>query len=273
MESNSQRTQKIRSSSQSVAPSILSDETEDKNTIFWQEWQVHQDYLSHCCLKWMNSNPIDAEEVLSQAMLKAWTEWQNYGSQIKCPKAWLTQILYNFCIDLHRKRKRETLIIENIDEIKVEDYRALYSNLGFTEPNLIDLELQAYIYHKIDSLPPRLRETFVLYHYQNKSYQDIAKLFLFSEENVRKCVSKACRILRRHLTKYLAGEDDTPLNSSSPALKLVIPLLEKSQPQCNWESLIPPKSQDEEISYQVTVLCLETLSHHSYISTTLLVWR
>lgn len=273
MQSNSQRTQKIRSSSQSVAASILLDETEDKNTIFWQEWQAHQDYLSHCCFKWMNSNPIDAEEVLSQAMLKAWNEWQNYGSQIKCPKAWLTQIIYNFCIDLHRKRKRDALIIKNIDEIKLEDYPALYSNLGFTEPNLMNLELEAYIYHKIDCLPPRLRETFVLYHYQNKSYQDIAKLFLCSEENVRKYVSKAGRILRRHLTKYLAGEDDTPLNSSSPALKLVIPLPEKSQPQCNWESLIPPKSQDEEISYQVTVLCQESLSHHLYSSVNPLAWR
>ncbi|WP_377475793.1 MAG: sigma-70 family RNA polymerase sigma factor [Microcoleus anatoxicus] len=273
MQSNSQRTQKIRSSSQSVAASILLDETEDKNTIFWQEWQANQDYLSHCCFKWMNSNPIDAEEVLSQAMLKAWTEWQNYGSKIKYPKAWLTKIIYNFCIDLHRKRKRDALIIKNIDEIKLEDYPALYSNLGFTEPNIMNLELQAYIYHKIDSLPPRLRETFVLYHYQNKSYQDIAKLFLCSEENVRKCVRKAGRILQRHLTKYLDGEDETSLNCSSPALKLVIPLPEKSQPQWNWESLIPPKSQDEEISYQVTVLCLESLSHHLYSSVNPLAWR
>ncbi|MCT7950235.1 sigma-70 family RNA polymerase sigma factor [Ancylothrix sp. C2] len=256
-----------------MAASTLWDETENKNASFWQEWQTHQDYLSHCCLKWMNSNPIDAEEVLSQAMLKAWNEWQNYGSQIKCPKAWLTQIVHNFCINLHRKQKRETLIIENIDEIKFEDYSALYSNLGFTEPNLIDLELQAYIYHKIDCLPPTLRETFVLYHCQNKSYQDIAKLFPFSEENVRKCVRKAGRILRRHLIKYLAGEDKTSLNCSSPALKLVIPLPEKSQPECNWESLIPPKSQDEEISYQVTVLCQESLSHYLYSSFNSLAWR
>lgn len=272
MESNSHRSQKIRSSSQSVAASTLWNETENKNT-FCQEWQAHQVYLSHCCLKWMNSNPIDAEEVLSQAMLKAWNEWQNYENKIKYPKAWLTQIVHNFCLDLHRKRKRNALKIENIDQIKIENYPAIYSNLEFNEPNIIDLEFQEYIHHKIDSLPPRLRETFVLYHCQNKSYQEIAKLLVFSEENVRKSVRKACRILQKHLIKYLAGEDDTPLNSLSPSFNLKIPLAENSSDESNWQSLIPTKTLDEEISYQVTLLCLESLSNHLYSSVNSLAWR
>ncbi|MEG4030720.1 MULTISPECIES: sigma-70 family RNA polymerase sigma factor [unclassified Microcoleus] len=273
MEITTHRSQRIRSSSRSVPPSIQGDEPEEINSDFWQEWQVHQAHFYRCCLKWMNSNPIDAEEVLSQAMLKAWNEWQNYRSKIKYPQAWLTRIIHNFCMDVHRKRKREALAIENIDDIKFEGYPAFASRVGFPDSNILDLELRAYIHQKIESLPPKLRDTFVLYYYQNKSYQDIAKVLPFSEQNVRKCVRKAGRILRRHLIKYLAGEDDTSLNSSSPALKLVIPLPEKSQPECNCESIIPPKSHDEEISYQVTVLCLETLPHHSYISTTLLVWR
>jgi RNA polymerase sigma factor (sigma-70 family) len=273
MESNTHRSQRIRSSSRSVAPSILGDETEDKNSVFWQEWQAYRDHLYGCCLKWMNSNPIDAEEVLSQAMLKAWNEWQNYGSKIKYPKAWLTRIIHNFCMDLHRKRRREALAIENIDDIKFEDYPVFYSRVGFAESHILDLELRAYIYHKIESLPPKLRDTFVLHYYQNKSYKDIAKLFLFSEENVRKCVRKARRIMQRHLTKYLAGEDDTSLDSPSPSLKLVIPLGEKSQPEYNWESLITTKSQDEEINYQFTILCLSTLPHHWYSYANPLGWR
>ena len=273
MESTSYIAQKIRSSSQSVAPSILWDETEDKNTIFWQEWQAHQAYLYHCCLKWMNSNPIDAEEVLSQAMLKAWNEWQNYGTKIKYPKAWLARILHNFCMDVHRKRRRERLAIDNLDDIKIEDHPAFYSKLGFTESNITDLELQAYIHHEIESLPPRLRDTFVLHYCHNKSYKYIAKLFPFSEDNVRKCVRKVRRILQRHLNKYLAGKDDITLDSSLPSLTLVIPLAEKSQPESNWELLISTKSQDEEINYQFTILCLETLPHHWYSSANPLGWR
>ena len=273
MESTSHRVQKIRSSSQSVAPSILWDETQDKNSVFWQEWQAYQDHLYRCCLKWMNSNAIDAEEVLSQARLKAWNEWQNYGSKIKYPKAWLTRIIHNLCMDLHRKHRREALVIESIDDIKFENHPAFYSRVNFPESNILDRELRAYIRHKIESLPPRLREHFVLYYCQNQSYKDIAKLFPFSEDNVRKCVRKARRILHRHLTKYLAGEDDTSLNSPSPSLKVVNPLGEKSQPESNWESLITTKSQDEEINYHVTITCLATLPHHWCSSANPLGWR
>ncbi|MEZ2250782.1 RNA polymerase sigma factor [Microcoleus sp.] len=273
MQSNSQRTQKIRSSSQSVAASILLDETEDKNTIFWQEWQANQDYLSHCCLNWMNSNPIDAEEVLSQAMLKAWTEWQNYGSKIKCPKAWLTKIIYNFCIDLHRKRKRDAVTFQKIEDIKFEDHPVFSFRAEFPESKLLDLEMRAYLRHKIESLPARLRQPFVLHYCQEKSYPDIAKQLICSEENVRKSVRKARRILQRHLKRYLAGEDDTALNSHSPSLNLEIPLGEKSQAESNWESLMPTKTLDEEINYKVTVLCLESLPHHCYSSANPLGWR
>src|SRR5919199_6564553 len=130
MESTSYKAQRIRSSSQSVAPSTLWDETEDITSDFWQEWQAVRAHLYRSCLKWMNSNPIDAEEVLSQAMLKAWNEWKNSRSKIKYPKAWFTRIIYNFCMDVHRKRRREALIIENIDDIKSEVYSVFYPRVG-----------------------------------------------------------------------------------------------------------------------------------------------
>ena len=37
---------------------------------FWQIFQQHRDYLFRCCLKWMNGNSTEAEEILSQAMVK-----------------------------------------------------------------------------------------------------------------------------------------------------------------------------------------------------------
>ena len=37
---------------------------------FWQIFQQHRDYLFRCCLKWMNGNSTEAEEMVSQAMVK-----------------------------------------------------------------------------------------------------------------------------------------------------------------------------------------------------------
>ncbi|HIK09598.1 MAG TPA: sigma-70 family RNA polymerase sigma factor [Oscillatoriaceae cyanobacterium M33_DOE_052] len=37
----------------------------------WPLFQQHRDYLFRCCRKWTNGNSVEAEDLLSQAMLKA----------------------------------------------------------------------------------------------------------------------------------------------------------------------------------------------------------
>jgi RNA polymerase sigma-70 factor (ECF subfamily) len=238
---------------------------------FWQLWELHRDYFYQRCLQWLGSNSHDAEDVMSQVMLQAWNKWSKYATQIKYPKAWLTRMIYNFCMDIHRKRQREITEIENIQDLKFEDCSALYSRINCPASNLLDLEMRAYIRHKIKSLPARLRQTFVLHYCQEISYPDIAKQLVCSEDNIRKSVRKARRILQRHLKRYLAGEDDTALDSHSPSLKLITPIAEKSQP--DEESPIVTNSNREEINYQVTVICLETLPHLWYSSPSSLGWR
>ena len=273
MEGITKRIPRIRSNSPSVTTSSLSDGTEDIKSVFWQEWQAHRDYFYRCCLKWTNYNAIDAEDILSQAMLKACNEWQNYEGKIKYPKAWLTQIIYNFSMDIHRKRKREAQIIENIDDIELPEHSELACQVELTESNRLDLEMRKYLDYQIESLPTRLRTPFVLHYCQDKSYQDIAKQFACSEDNVRKSVRKARIILQKHLNKYLAGEDNTSLDSPSSSLNLGIYLPEKSPPESNWSSPITTKSQHEEINYKTTVICRETLPHHWCNSASLLGYR
>ena len=56
--------------------------TEEIVSEFWQQWQEMRDQLCHCCLKYMNFNPTDAEDALSQAMFKAWEKVQKYAGKI-----------------------------------------------------------------------------------------------------------------------------------------------------------------------------------------------
>ncbi|WP_242055027.1 RNA polymerase sigma factor [Scytonema hofmannii] len=277
---------------------------------FWQLWESYQDYFYNLCLKWMGGNFHDAEDALNQAMLKAWNEWTKDAKKIIHPKAWLTRLIYNFCMDVHRKHKQEAPGIENIDDIKFADHAAFCSRVEFPESNILNLEMRAYLHQRIESLPDRLRHPFILHYCQEKSYQDIAKQLALSEENVRKRIQQARRILKKQLKKYLAGEDNTSLDSLFPSLKKVIPIVEEIQPQdlptdyvfpslrrdvaiskscflateclssksdetviCNSESPITTNSNGEEINYKVTVICLETLSHLWYSSPNSLGWR
>jgi RNA polymerase sigma-70 factor (ECF subfamily) len=74
--------------------------------IFWQEWQQHQEYLYFCCLKLMGNNKAEAEEALSEAMLKAREAYLSPVVPIKNFKAWLATLTCNLCKDILKKRDR-----------------------------------------------------------------------------------------------------------------------------------------------------------------------
>ena len=244
---------------------------------FWQLWLSYQDDFYNLCRKWMGGNCHDAEDALNQAMLKAWNEWKKSANKITYPKAWLTRIIHNLCMDVHRKRKREATGIENIDDIKFAEHQEFAASVEIPESNILTLEMGAYLHHKIESLPDRLRHPFILHCCQDKSYQDVAKQLTISEDNVRKRILEARKILQKQLKKYLAGEDNTRIDFLSPSLKKDISMGEKWQSDetviCDWESSIPTNSKQEEINYKVTLICLETLPHHWYNSPNSLGWN
>ncbi len=86
---------------------------------FWQLWQEHERYLYRRCLQWMG-NQIDAEDALSQAMLKAWEKIQAGKGAIKNIKAWLTRLTHNVCIDIHRGLNRGGKPVESLDGMDFE---------------------------------------------------------------------------------------------------------------------------------------------------------
>lgn len=48
---------------------------------FWSLFQQHRDHLFRCCLKWMNGNSTEAEDLLSQSMLKAFKKAHKYAKK------------------------------------------------------------------------------------------------------------------------------------------------------------------------------------------------
>ncbi|MDZ8189408.1 MAG: sigma-70 family RNA polymerase sigma factor [Nostoc sp. ChiSLP02] len=266
-------------------------------TEFWYLWQQYQDYNYNRCLQWMGGNTNDAEDSLSRAMLKAWKKWPDYAGKIKNPKAWLTRLIHNLCMDIHRKRKRSEQGIENIEEIKVADNQILTSSVESPESDICRREMKAYLHHTIVALPPRLRDAFILRYCHQKSYRHIAKQLVISEENVYKRVQQARRILKKQLNKYLAGEDDTSFNcryswkwaiasaKESKSDETAISdsevamaslrdaprslLLHRSTPAAG----IATPSIVNQINYKVTALCLKTLPHSWYSSLNPLGWR
>ncbi|MEQ8963637.1 MAG: RNA polymerase sigma factor [Coleofasciculus sp. C2-GNP5-27] len=264
------------SNSQSASASGIRGCSEELDKAFWQQWQQNRDYLYRCSLKWMGGNPIDAEEALSRAMLKAWNKLPNYAEKITNFRAWLTRLIHNLCIDIHRERRRKAMQMKSIEEVATQDTEVI-SGWDSPELALLHHELGQYIRRAIDTLPSRLRTPFVLRYYRQISYQEIAQQLAISLDNVYKRIQQARDILQKRLSRYFSGLDDALFDSSNPDCKKDLSLVESEQ---SYETMISDSQaaiatgcMNETINYHVTASCLETLHYGWYRSLSPLGWN
>ncbi|MEQ8386837.1 MAG: sigma-70 family RNA polymerase sigma factor [Coleofasciculus sp. A1-SPW-01] len=204
------------SHSQSASASGIRGCSEELEKAFWQQWQQYQDYLYRCCIKWMGGNPTDAEDALSQAMLKAWEKVQKYAGKISNFKAWLTSLTHNLCVDIHRERSRGANRVEDIEGYAFGEEQRLVRSEDTPEIAIETDEKRIVIRRAIDNLPPRLRETFILHFYEELSYPEIAQQQEISYQNVCKRISQARKILQEELRGYFIEEDKTDTDKSVP---------------------------------------------------------
>lgn len=168
--------------------------------VFWDNWSRYQDDLYRICLKMMNGEPYDAEDALSDAMLKAMDKYPLYARNITNFKGWLIQLTRNVCIDIYRKRQKEGVCMDNMDDIGSENNNNNNTHLqGSPEGTYLNETFYREIYLAIAGLPSRLREPFILRFFKKMPYSDIARCLVITQQNVRKRIQQAKEILQHHL--------------------------------------------------------------------------
>ena len=175
----------------------------DRNA-FWKIWEGHQKFLYGVCFRQMGGNREDAEDALSQAMMKAWEKLPAYAGEIANIKAWLTRLIQNLCLDVHRERERRARGVQNLEEITAANEAIARRSFESPEKAFLRREMYAHISHAIEELPPRLREPVILRFLQDMPYRNIAEHLTLSPDNVRKCIQQARPILQGRLTGYLS---------------------------------------------------------------------
>ena len=268
----------MKLSSQSFSLSKQRVHLSDTSTKFWQQWEQHRDYLYRCCLKWMDGNATNAEEVLSRAMLKAFEKSRDCTDAITNLKAWLTRLTYNLCMDIHRENKRLRDRVESWEIIIEKGEEELPFLSHSPESVALGCELATTIHSAIEDLPALLREPFILHFIEEKSYREIVQKLGISYDNLRKRISQAREILQKSLTKYLSGSDNSLLRSSKSPRQKREPGVESFHYETIATSLkIAPLSRqktnlDRSLNYQTSAICLETLSPAWYSSPAPLGW-
>lgn len=135
-----------------------------------------------------------AEDLVQDVFLKFWNRKESLPENLNI-EAYLYQSVRNTCLNYLKTEKKwanqETEDIFQISQNQTTDGRILVN------------ELENALQNGIDEMPEGCRNIFILSRYEDLSYKEIAETLDISIKTVEGQMSKALRILRKHLMDFL----------------------------------------------------------------------
>src|SRR5262249_26281011 len=165
---------------------------------FWQIWLVHRDYLHRHSLRFSGGNAADAEDALSEAMLKAAQAFSQM--EIRNHRAWLVRLVYNACMDRFRSNSRQNRLMTDIASDDGQSVPAIVPKYDRSPEELLSAFQQIMsLQRAMTTLPRSLAEPLLLY-LDDLSDAEIAGALRVSKEVVRKRRQMARDWLRRQMS-------------------------------------------------------------------------
>jgi RNA polymerase sigma-70 factor (ECF subfamily) len=138
----------------------------------------------------MMGNKEEAEDVSQEAFIRMYNSLSRYNPEYKFI-TWAMKITTNLCLDSLRKRKGETVPID--DGFEIADGKET------PEEEYIRKENQKMVQDAIMKLPDKYREFLVLFHNRNLSYQEIMDITGESLTIVKNRLYRARQMLKEEL--------------------------------------------------------------------------
>lgn len=134
----------------------------------------------------------EAEDLVQEVFVKIWDQKDNLD--IRFEKTYLFQAVHNAALNLLTKRKKIKLVSDE-DVINKE---------GSSNPEEIFqwMETEKSVELGLQALPTACREVFLLSRYEGMSYKEIALVLQISIKTVEAQMSKALKVLRRHILAF-----------------------------------------------------------------------
>lgn len=153
----------------------------------------------------LTRNPRDAEDLVQDAMLRAYRFWDSFQKDSNC-KAWLFRILSNTFINHYQKRKRTREVLEAaIAEQSVTDgvlVQERSANQRDPEGQLLDRMLSDDVMRALEALPRDFRLAVVLCDIEGFSYKEIAEIMECPVGTVMSRLHRGRRLLAKNLRDF-----------------------------------------------------------------------
>jgi RNA polymerase sigma-70 factor, ECF subfamily len=168
----------------------------DRRALFEREVLPHLDGLYSFALR-LTRDPHNAEDVVSEAVLRAFESWHTYQLGTSA-RPWLFTILYHVFVRRWRTESREVPLPEN------EDSRTAFQVVGERDPEgaFYDSFLDEEITGAIDALPEEYRAAVVLSDINGLSYAEIGGILGVPLGTVKSRLFRGRRMLQKKLVRY-----------------------------------------------------------------------
>ena len=177
----------------------MSETDAEKREQFRDEALVHLDALYGLGLRLTGGDESRAEDLVQEAMLKAYRNWDDFELGTNC-RAWLMTILRNTFINEFRKRKNRP---SRVDYDDVEE-RSVYEDVQEVDPEgaFFDRIVDDEVVDAIEGLAPEFRIPLVLSDLEGLSYQEVAESLDIPVGTVKSRLFRARKRLQRQLYDY-----------------------------------------------------------------------
>ena len=132
----------------------------------------------------------EAEDLTQEVFLKAYRYLRQYNHEHKF-SSWILKIATNTCIDAIRKKRVDTMPLDEEIKTDQEDVSA--------EKAFLQQEAHREIESAIAALPPDYRMVVLLYHHHGQSYQQIADNLDIPMSMVKNRLFRARKLLKESL--------------------------------------------------------------------------
>ncbi|MBS1915260.1 MAG: sigma-70 family RNA polymerase sigma factor [Bacteroidetes bacterium] len=156
----------------------------------------------------MINNSEDRRDIAQDIYLKAYAKLSGFRFQSKL-STWIAQIAYNTCLNYLQKKKLvfpDNKYPDKNDEefLEVISTNPLHDEV---ENEISKKELTGILRTEIENLPPIQKTLITLYHNEELSYEEIARVTELPEGTVKSYLFRARKALKENLLKQYKKEE------------------------------------------------------------------
>ena len=169
---------------------------------FEREAMIHLDALMRTARR-MTKNETDAEDLVQEAMLKAYRFFDKFEEGTNC-KAWLFKIMTNIFINNYRSKAKapQSLAFDDIDDSFLFGQLAKTKDVSDPEKEFFSKIFDDDVKKAINELPEDFRIVVVLSFLEGFAYQEIADITGLQIGTVKSRLHRGRKLLQKTLWDY-----------------------------------------------------------------------